>query len=69
MLLAQGSDWAFMMARRTTADYASRRTVEHLRACQQLCDAVEAGVIDEIALAALEEHDALFPVLDLGVLD
>jgi 1,4-alpha-glucan branching enzyme len=69
MLLAQGSDWAFMMARRTTADYASRRTVEHLRACQQLCDAVEAGVIDEIALATLEEHDALFPVLDLGVLD
>src|SRR5262249_53538023 len=49
MRLAQGSDWAFMMARRTTADYASRRTVEHLRACQQLCDAVEAGVIDEIA--------------------
>jgi 1,4-alpha-glucan branching enzyme len=69
ILLAQGSDWAFMMARHTSADYATRRTVEHLRACQQLCDAVEAGVIDEIALVALEERDTLFPVLDLGMLD
>ena len=69
MLLAQGSDWAFMMARRTSVDYATRRTVEHLRSCQQLCDAVEAGVIDETALAALEERDTLFPALDLDVLD
>src|SRR5262249_24681464 len=69
MPLARGSAWAFMRARHTGADYATRRTVEHLRACQQLCDAVEAGAIDEIARVALEERDALFPVLDFGMLD
>jgi len=69
ILLAQASDWAFMMARQTGAEYATRRTVDHLRSCQRLCDAVEGGMIDESALAALEERDALFPALDPRVLD
>ena len=34
LLLAQASDWAFMMARGTTAEYADRRTTEHLLGCQ-----------------------------------
>src|SRR5262249_27335765 len=68
MLLAQASDWAFMMARRTSAAYATRRTVDHLRACQQLCDAVERGTIEEGMLAALEDRDNLFPALDPHVL-
>jgi 1,4-alpha-glucan branching enzyme len=69
MLLAQSSDWAFMMARGTSADYATHRTVDHLRACQLLCDAAEGGTIDDGALGALEERDTLFPALDLRVLD
>jgi 1,4-alpha-glucan branching enzyme len=69
ILLAQASDWAFMMARRTGAEYATRRTVDHLRSCQWLCDAVEGRAIDESALAVLEERDALFPALDPRVLD
>ena len=69
LLLAQASDWAFMMARRTGAEYATRRTIDHLRSCQRLCDAVEGHAIDEPALAVLEERDALFPALDPRVLD
>ena len=32
LLLAQASDWAFIIARGTVVDYAVRRTTEHLRA-------------------------------------
>jgi 1,4-alpha-glucan branching enzyme len=68
LLLAQASDWAFMMARGTAVEYATRRTVQHLEACRTLCDAVDRGALDEHGLADLATCDTLFPALDLGVL-
>jgi len=68
LLLAQASDWAFMMARETTVAYGTRRTVESLDHCRRLCDAVERGTIDLPALAALEDRHGLFPALDHRVL-
>jgi 1,4-alpha-glucan branching enzyme len=69
LLLAQASDWAFMMARGTSVDYATRRTVEHLRACRELCDAVDRAALDPHHVAALEARTPLFPTMDLDVLD
>jgi 1,4-alpha-glucan branching enzyme len=63
-LLAQASDWAFMMSRETTAEYAVRRTKDHLLRCQELCGAVERGDIDDLRLVALEDSDNLFAALD-----
>jgi 1,4-alpha-glucan branching enzyme len=64
LLLAQASDWAFMMSRETTAEYAVRRTKDHLLRCQELCGAVERGDIDDLRLVALEDSDNLFAALD-----
>src|SRR5207249_3255058 len=68
LLLGQASDWAFMMSRDTTVEYAVRRTKDHLLRCQRLCAEVEQGAIDELRLAALEDTDNLFPALDYRVL-
>jgi 1,4-alpha-glucan branching enzyme len=68
LLLAQSSDWAFMMSRETTSEYAIRRTNDHLLRCQQLCDQVGGGAIDDLRLAALEDTDNVFPALDYRVL-
>jgi 1,4-alpha-glucan branching enzyme len=68
LLLAQASDWAFMMSRGTTAEYAIRRTHDHLLRCHALCDAVERHAVDADRLAALEATDVLFPALDYRVL-
>ena len=68
LLLAQASDWAFLMARRTDADYAVRRTRQHLLHCQRLCDEIEANDIDDLHLATLEDTDNVFPTLDYRVL-
>jgi 1,4-alpha-glucan branching enzyme len=68
LLLAQGSDWAFLMSRERTAAYATRRSRDHLLHCQRLCDEVERGVIDAAALGALEETNNPFPALDYRVL-
>ena len=68
LLLAQASDWAFMMSRDTTVEYATRRTVESLTHCQQLCDAVERGAVDLAELARLEDRHGLFPALDHRIL-
>jgi 1,4-alpha-glucan branching enzyme len=67
LFLAQASDWAFMMSRETTAQYAERRTREHLGRCQRLCAEVEDGNVDDLRLAALEDGDNLFPTLDYRV--
>lgn len=68
LLLAQSSDWALLMSREATAPYATRRSREHLFHCQRLCDEVERGAIDDLALGSLEETDNPFPALDYRVL-
>jgi 1,4-alpha-glucan branching enzyme len=64
LLLAQASDWAFIIARGTVVDYATRRTTEHLTRFRALADDVERGSIDEMRLAAVEAADNIFPTID-----
>jgi 1,4-alpha-glucan branching enzyme len=42
LLLAQASDWQFIISSATAADYATRRFGEHLEACERLLDAITA---------------------------
>jgi len=67
LFLAQASDWAFMMSRATAAEYATRRTHDHLLRCRELCTGVERGAVDDLRLGALEDTDNLFPSLDYRV--
>lgn len=68
LMIAQASDWAFMMSRETTAAYGVRRTEEMLARCHALCEQVERGAVDEAGLSAAEARDNLFPVLDYRIL-
>ncbi len=67
LLLAQSSDWAFIMKTGTMVDYAIRRTKEHILRFTRLHDMVRAGAIDAQWLAEAEERDNLFPEIDYGV--
>jgi 1,4-alpha-glucan branching enzyme len=64
LMLAQSSDWAFIMDSKTVVDYAVRRSKQHLGSFHRLCDQLEDGVIHELHLARLEEQDNCFPAID-----
>ena len=64
LMLAQASDWAFMLKMGTTVDYAAQRTREHLLAFQDLAASVRKGKIDLARLGALESSNNLFPDID-----
>jgi 1,4-alpha-glucan branching enzyme len=64
LLLAQSSDWAFLMRAGTAREYATLRTRAHLRRFETLADEIAAGKIDEDSLDTLEARDNLFPSLD-----
>jgi len=67
LLLAQASDWPLLMTKDETAEYATRRTRDHLLRCQRLCTEVEQDDVNEPRLAALEDADNIFPTLDYRV--
>jgi 1,4-alpha-glucan branching enzyme len=67
LLLAQSSDWAFIMKTGTMVEYAIRRTQEHLLRFGRLEEQVRAGAVDEGWLTRVESRDNLFPEIDYRV--
>ena len=67
LLLAQSSDWAFILKTQTHTAYAYRRIQSHLARFNGLHDAVTSGRVDEEWLAGVEAQDNLFPFLDYRV--
>lgn len=67
LLLAQSSDWAFIMKTNTVVDYAVKRTKTHLIQFNKLADMIEAEEIDANYLESLEWKDNLFEDLDYRV--
>jgi len=64
LLLAQASDWAFIMKTGTLVPYAIRRTETHLARFGALATMLERGVFDEARIAEAEVSHPLFPTLD-----
>jgi len=64
LLLAQASDWPFILKSGTTADYAKKRITDHLARFNYLHDTIRKNRIDERYLTALEIMDDIFPDLD-----
>jgi 1,4-alpha-glucan branching enzyme len=64
LLLAQSSDWAFLMKTGTAPDYARQRTKDHLLRFDGLHGALEGRDHDLSLLRACEERDNLFPALE-----
>ncbi len=61
LLLAQSSDWAFLIRTGTARDYATKRTHGHLLRFNRLRDQFVAGTVDENFLSECESRDNLFP--------
>jgi 1,4-alpha-glucan branching enzyme len=64
LLLAQASDWPFIMRTGTSPEYAKRRVKDHLLRFIALHDQLTTTTIDPAWLAAIEQTDNIFPDVD-----
>jgi 1,4-alpha-glucan branching enzyme len=64
LLLAQASDWPFLVKTGTAREYATKRMQDHLVRFNRLYDQVAANALDEKFLADCEWRDNLFPNVD-----
>jgi 1,4-alpha-glucan branching enzyme len=67
LLLAQSSDWAFIMKTGTVVPYAVRRTKEHLWRFTKLYEDIRRESIDEGWLSDIEYRNNIFPEIDYSV--
>jgi 1,4-alpha-glucan branching enzyme len=64
LLLAQASDWAFIMKTGTMVEYAVKRTIAHVVNFNHLYEQLKGDHIDESWLAEVESRNNLFPGID-----
>jgi len=64
LLLAQSSDWPFILRTGTSPEYARRRVVEHLDNFHGLKQQLQSGNLDAAWLAKLETRQNVFPGID-----
>ncbi|MEI6631339.1 MAG: 1,4-alpha-glucan branching protein domain-containing protein [bacterium] len=67
LLLAQSSDWAFIMGTGTHISYAVKRTKEHILCFNSLYEQIKSNTIDEGWLSDIENKDNIFPDIDYRV--
>ncbi|MCI0639644.1 MAG: DUF1957 domain-containing protein, partial [Gemmataceae bacterium] len=67
LLLAQSSDWAFIMKTGTMVEYAHERTKVHVLNFQHLYEQIKGDGIDENWLNQIERRHNLFPDMDYRV--
>jgi 1,4-alpha-glucan branching enzyme len=67
LLLAQASDWPFMINSGAMAEYAAGRIKTHLLRFLRLKAEIEEGKVDEDRLSAVESQDNIFPHIDYRV--
>ena len=64
LLLAQASDWPFILRTGTSPDYARKRVRDHLLRFIALHEQITTTKIDEIWLSQIESADNIFPQVD-----
>jgi 1,4-alpha-glucan branching enzyme len=68
LLLAQSSDWAFIMKTNTTVEYAKKRTRDHIARFDYLYRMLATGgFLEEPIVREFEERDNIFPDIDYRV--
>ncbi|PWI56933.1 1,4-alpha-glucan branching protein domain-containing protein [Sulfoacidibacillus thermotolerans] len=67
LLLAQSSDWAFIMDNKTVVDYAVRRVKRHVNAFTKLYQMLIEGVLDSEFVHEIAMLDPLFPHIDYRI--
>ena len=67
LLLAESSDWAFIITTATSVQYAIKRFKDHVHRFNRLYDMITRNEIDEQWLADVESKDPIFQELDYSV--
>jgi 1,4-alpha-glucan branching enzyme len=67
LLLAQSSDWAFIITTGTMVQYAVKRFKDHIHRFTRLYEMILSGTIDEAWLADVESKDTIFQEIDYRV--
>jgi 1,4-alpha-glucan branching enzyme len=67
LLLAQSSDWAFLMTTKTAKEYSTKRTKEHISNFNRLLDGLLSNCIDIKLLEWMEYRNSIFDELDFRV--
>lgn len=60
LLLAESSDWTFMMSAGQVASYARKRIDDHLDRFERICHGISQNNIDLKWFADVRERDTLF---------
>ncbi len=67
LLLAQSSDWAFIIKTGTCVEYAEKRTKEHVLFFTRLHEEIKKGTITVPFLEALEKKNNIFSEIDYRI--
>ena len=67
LLLAQSSDWLFIITNGTMVDYAKKRIKDHIGRFNKLYEQIKSNNIDEEFLISIEEKDCIFPEIDFRI--
>lgn len=67
LLLAQASDWPFMMQKGNAADFAEATLREHLKNFFLLHEMIATGAVSETVLVQIERKNRIFPDLDFRI--
>ena len=64
LLLAQSSDWLFIITNGTMVDYAKKRIKDHIGRFTKLYYEIKDDNIDEELLKEINKKDCIFPEID-----
>ncbi len=67
LLLAQASDWTFIITMGTAVEYAETRIKEHLKKFNRLYDMIQEKKVDARWLEQVTREDPLFPQIDYRI--
>ncbi len=67
LMLAESSDWAFIIEQGTMVEYAKQRSHTHIRNFHELFTMLLDGLVHETRLARIEQDGAIFPSMDYRV--
>jgi 1,4-alpha-glucan branching enzyme len=67
LLLAQSSDWAFIMKTGTMVEYAVKRTKDHIARFDRLYHDIQGARINDQWLKEVEHRDNIFPDIDYRI--
>ena len=67
ILLAQSSDWAFILTTGTTTEYATKRVKDHISNFNTICDMIYNNNVDIMFLSELFKKNNIFPNIDYSV--